>query len=101
MPTRRSLIVALVGLNLFLLAALILSSYSPPAAYAQRAPGSWNFIAVTCEVDQAYDAFYLIDLGERRLSRLRTVAASGTAPSSTSGPAVSRPISTVPDGATN
>ena len=35
MPSKRSVIVALVGLNLFLLAAMVLSSYSLPAAYAQ------------------------------------------------------------------
>ena len=67
MPSKRSIIVALVGLNVFLLAALILSSYSPPAAYAQRVGGAWNYIAVSCEVDESYDAFYLVDLGARRL----------------------------------
>ena len=61
MPTKRSIIVALVGINLFLLAALILSSYSPPAAYAQRVGGAWNYIAVSCEVDESYDALYLVD----------------------------------------
>jgi len=66
-PAKRSIIVALVGINLFLLAALILSSYSPPAAYAQRVGGAWNYIAVTCEVDESYDALYLVDLGDRRL----------------------------------
>ena len=67
MPTKRSLIVALVGVNLFLLAALLLSSYAPPAAHAQRVGGAWNYIAVSCEVDESYDAFYLVDLSQRRL----------------------------------
>ena len=67
MPTKRSLIAALVGVNLFLLAALLLSSYTPPAAHAQRVGGAWNYIAVSCEVDESYDAFYLVDLGQRRL----------------------------------
>lgn len=67
MPSKRSLIVALVGLNLFLLAALILSSYSPPAAYAQRIGGAGNFVAVTAEADEAYDALYLVDLPNRTL----------------------------------
>ncbi|MHC4067289.1 MAG: hypothetical protein ACYSUI_22685 [Planctomycetota bacterium] len=67
MPSKRSVIAALVGINLFLLAALILSSYSPPAAYAQRVGGAWNYIAVSCEVDESYDVFYLVDLGDRRL----------------------------------
>jgi hypothetical protein len=64
---KRTLIVALVGLNLMLLAALLLSAYSVPAAYAQRAGGSYNYAAVTCEVDQAYDVLYLLDLSERKL----------------------------------
>lgn len=67
MPTKRSIVVALVGINLFLLAALILSSYSLPAAYAQRAGYAANYVTVTCEVDESYDVFYLVDLPTRRL----------------------------------
>jgi len=66
-PSKRSLVVALVGLNLFLLAAILLSAYTPPAAYAQRIGGAANYIAVTCEADDSYDVFYLLDLPERRL----------------------------------
>ncbi len=67
MIPKRSIIVALVGLNLFLLAAIILGSYSPPAAYAQRAGASSNFIAITSQADTDYDALYVLDLGERKL----------------------------------
>ena len=37
MLAKRSVLVALVGLNLFLLASLLFNSYSLPTAYAQRA----------------------------------------------------------------
>jgi len=67
MPTKRSIIVALAGINLFLLAALLLSSYSLPAAYAQRAGNSDNYIAVTCEVDESFDVYYVLDLPTRWL----------------------------------
>lgn len=67
MIPKRALIVALAGLNLLLLAALVFSTYSPPAAYAQRMGASSNFVAVTAEADTDYDVLYLIDLGERKL----------------------------------
>ena len=67
MPSKRSIVVALVGMNLFLLGALILSSYSLPAAYAQRAGYAANYVTVTCEVDESYDVLYLVDLPTRRL----------------------------------
>ena len=67
MPTKRSIIVALVGINLFLLGALVLSSHSLPVAYAQRAGHSNNYLSVTCQVDQGYDVFYIVDLETRQL----------------------------------
>jgi hypothetical protein len=67
MSSKRSVIVALVGLNLFLLAAMVLSSYSLPAAYAQRMGAGINYISVTCEADLDYDVFYLVDLPNRTL----------------------------------
>jgi hypothetical protein len=56
-----------VGINLFLLAALVLGTYSLPAAYAQRVGNAGNYVAVTCEVEDAYDVFYVVDLPTRRL----------------------------------
>lgn len=67
MITKRSIIAALAGLNLLLLASLIFSSYSLPAAYAQRRGASSDFVAITCRADEDYDALYIIDLGERAL----------------------------------
>ena len=67
MVTKRSIITALVGLNLFLLATLIFGSYSLPAAFAQRRGASGDYVAVTCRADVNYDALYIVDLPERAL----------------------------------
>ena len=67
MISKRTIIVALAALNLLLLAALLLSSYSLPKAEAQGVAAAGNFIAVTCKVDVNFDALCLLDLPERRL----------------------------------
>ena len=64
---KRSIITALVGLNLFLLATLVLSVYSPPKAFAQRRGAAQDYVAVTCRADKDYDALYIVDLAERAL----------------------------------
>lgn len=64
---KRTLLGALVGLNLYLLAALIFSVDLLPAAYGQRAGASTNYVAVTCRADKDYDVLYLLDLAQRRL----------------------------------
>lgn len=56
MLSKRSIIVALTGLNLLLLAALILSSYSPPAAFAQGRGRPGDFMMATCQIHSDYDA---------------------------------------------
>lgn len=67
MLTKRTIIVALVGVNLFLLASLFFSSYRLPAAYAQRIGAGSNYIGVTCEADEDYDLLYVLDLPQRKL----------------------------------
>ena len=67
MLTKRSVIIGLAGLNLFLLAAILFGTYSLPAAHAQRIGAGGNYIAVTCEADEDYDVFYLLDLPNRNL----------------------------------
>ena len=64
---KRTVITALVGLNLFLAAALVINSTSLPAAYAQRAGAAGNYVAVTCRSDKDYDVLYITDLGQRKL----------------------------------
>lgn len=65
--TKRGIIVLLVGLNLCLAAALIVSAWSPPAAFAQAAPLGQNYAVVAGEIRNGVDALYILDLGQRRL----------------------------------
>ena len=67
MLTKRSIITALVGLNVFLMASLVLGVFSPPQAFAQRRGAASDYVAVTCRADRDYDALYIIDLPERAL----------------------------------
>jgi len=64
---RNTIIVILVGINLFLLAGILLAISSPPVAMAQRVGGAGNYLVVTGQVQDGYDALYLIDLSQRRL----------------------------------
>lgn len=58
----------LVCLNLMLLTGVLLASYSLPTAAAQQAAGlSGDYMVVTGEIQNEYDALYLIDLKERTL----------------------------------
>jgi hypothetical protein len=71
MLTKRSLIVLLVGLNLALLALLVIGTYSSPAAFAQIPRGSGDWVAVSAKAQgQAYDVVYLLDHGEQKLYAL-------------------------------
>ncbi len=66
--TKRATIVALVGVNLLLLAALIVGSYSLPAAHAQPRSRAGDFVSVTAGVTgQSYDVLYVLDVPERTL----------------------------------
>ena len=68
MLTKRSAIVLLVGLNLFLLAALVIGSYSLPAARAQSGARAGDFVCVTADAaGQEYDVLYVLDLPARKL----------------------------------
>lgn len=62
---KRSIVMVLVGVNLFLLAALVYSVFPMPAAYGQRVGTAGNFMLVTGEIQSGYDAVYLFDVGER------------------------------------
>lgn len=61
MLSKRSLIVGLVGVNLMLLAVLILGSFSPPAAYAQAPGRAGDFVMTSCMVHTDYDVLFIID----------------------------------------
>jgi hypothetical protein len=74
--TKRSLIVLLVGVNLFLLALLLIGSYSVPAAYAQSGGRAGDFSMVTSKVaGQSYDVVFILDRPARRLHALYPTSA--------------------------
>ncbi|MCP4593567.1 MAG: hypothetical protein GY842_22750 [bacterium] len=64
---KRSLIVTLVGANLLLAAALILSLDLLPSAYAQRGGRPGDFAVCTVKIHEDYDAIYIIDQQKRHL----------------------------------
>ena len=75
--TKHVLIVGLVGLNLFLLAGVILVTYSPPAALAQdvAVEGAIEgdpYILVAAEVELNNDMIYVLDVQNEFLHMFRT-----------------------------
>jgi len=64
---KRFVIGLLVSTNLFLLAALILTSYSPPQAFAQGIARSGEYILLAAESQVNNDTIYLIDLRSQQL----------------------------------
>lgn len=70
--TRRVLIVVLAGLNLFLLACLVFTAYSPPAAFAQALPRAGDYLMVAAQTDPDNEVLYLIDSRARRMYAFRT-----------------------------
>jgi hypothetical protein len=63
---KKALIVALLGVNAALLAALVLGTGTETAT-AQVFPSGTDYIAVTGKMAQSWDALYVIDQGRRRL----------------------------------
>ena len=75
--TKNVLIVVLAGINLFLLAGVILVTYSPPAALAQavaqeNAIEGDNYILIAAEVEQSNDMIYVLDVQNELLHMFRT-----------------------------
>jgi len=71
MFTRRSAIVALAGLNVALLAALLLQTFSLPTALAQAVARRGDFVTVTAKAaGQTYEVLYLLDVPSRQLHAL-------------------------------
>lgn len=65
--TKRAIVVFLVGVNLILLATLILAGWRLPSAYAQGVPMASNYLMVAGEIRDGTDALYVVDLEQRRL----------------------------------
>jgi hypothetical protein len=82
---KRSLIVILVGLNLFLLALLLVGTYSLPAAYAQGGARPGDFACVTAKsAGQSYEVLYVLDVPTDKLYAF--YPASGAANQLTAAP---------------
>jgi hypothetical protein len=61
MMSKRALLVALAGLNLILLTALIVLAYPPPAAMAQVGGRAGDYLMTTCQIHSDYDALAIIN----------------------------------------
>ena len=55
----------LICLNLMLLTGIVLVSYSPPAALAQGTSLANDYMVVAGEIQNEYDALYIVDLRNR------------------------------------
>jgi hypothetical protein len=64
---KRGLIVALVGINLILLAALVFSIDGGAAAYANPGGRPGDFALCTVKVHKDWDVLYVLDQQTRRL----------------------------------
>ena len=64
---KRTILTALIGLNLFLAAALVLTAYPPSAAHAQLAGGAGNYVMIAGEAQNGTDVLYLFDLPNRNV----------------------------------
>ena len=64
---KRTLVTLLIGLNLFLFTALVLTAYQPSSAQAQAVGGASNYMMLTGEVQQDADVLYLFDLANRNI----------------------------------
>ena len=62
---KRALIVALLCLNVGLLAALAISSSRP--AYGQAYRGATDYMLITSKLSDGWDGVYVVDLAKRRM----------------------------------
>lgn len=65
--TKQTWISLLVCVNLALLTGIVLTATSPPTANAQATGLSGNYLAVCGEVQDQFDALYLIDSQNKTL----------------------------------
>ncbi len=65
---KRAMIVLLVGVNLVLLAGLILTAYDLPKAHAQGVGMSANYMMSAGQIETGLDALYIVDMTEGDLT---------------------------------
>lgn len=64
---KRNVIVALIGLNVLLAAALLFSTVDPPSAMAQTRGRPGDFAMATIQIHEDYDAMALINIPAAKL----------------------------------
>lgn len=64
---KHSLLVLLAGVNLLLLAAILLVAWDLPQAQAQPVGGGQNYLVCTGAISTGVDVLYVIDVTHRRL----------------------------------
>ena len=64
---KRNVIVALIGLNVLLAAALLFTTVNPPSAMAQSRGRPGDFAMATIQIHEDYDALALINIPAAKL----------------------------------
>lgn len=64
---RTTILTLLVCLNLALLTGIVMAATTPRVAHAQATGLSGNYLVVTGEIQDEFDAMYLLDLQHRTL----------------------------------
>lgn len=64
---KRNVIVALIGLNVLLAAALVFTTVDPPSAMAQTRGRAGDFAMATIQIHEDYDALALINIPAAKL----------------------------------
>lgn len=64
---KRTWISLLICVNAALLTGIVLAATSPPTALAQATGLSGNYLAVCAQVQNQFDALYVIDMQSKRL----------------------------------
>ncbi len=67
MPTKRLLVLTLIGVNMALLASLIILSYDLPEAFAQQRGAGGQYAVVTAQYTGGTDALYVLHAQRRVL----------------------------------
>lgn len=65
--SKKTCLSLLICLNLLLLTGMILASSSPAAAYAQDTGLAGNYLVVAGEIQDQFDALYVLDTRARNL----------------------------------
>lgn len=66
--TKRTLVILMIGVNVVLATTLGLMTFDLPRANAQVAPMGGNYVMVSAEETENYDALYVLDLSTRILN---------------------------------